>query len=201
MIVRRRSCHWLLLSIGAACAATSAIAAELVWRPLLDRQTLDDWQPVGDAIWTIADETIRTTGQQPGFLMREAPLGNFEFQVEFRAPAATNSGVFFSAERKPTDPTADCYELNIAPAENPFPTGSLVGRQRATHATGTFPAANEWHALDVTVVGNRWIVTLDGRTVLDYDDPAPLARRFIGLQSNQGEVAFRDLRIRPILGE
>ena len=100
MNVHRHACQGMLLSMAAACAAASAIAAEPNWQTLFDGQTLDDWQPVGEATWTVADETIHTTGARPGFLTREAPLGDFELHVEFRAAATTNSGVFFSAVRE-----------------------------------------------------------------------------------------------------
>jgi hypothetical protein len=39
---------------------------------------------------------------------------------------------------------------------------------------------------------------LDGATVVDYTDPAPLRIGHIGLQSNTGPVAFRNIRLRPV---
>jgi hypothetical protein len=41
-------------------------------------------------------------------------------------------------------------------------------------------------------------VTLDGRPVLDYTDPAPLGFGYIGLQHNQGRVEFRNVKLRPL---
>ena len=113
----------------------------------------------------------------------------------------TNSGVFLRTALDPKDPTKDCYELNIAPADNPFPTGSLVGRRKLALAAEDFPAADRWHAFDVTATGGRWTVALDGRRLLEYVDPAPLVSGHIGLQSKQGPVSFRNLRMRTIVGQ
>ena len=78
------------------------------------------------------DGEIRTSGEKPGFLMTTTEWAEYLLHVEFKAAARTNSGVFLQTPLAPTDPARDCYELNIAPADNPFPTGSFVGRQKVT---------------------------------------------------------------------
>ena len=172
--------------------------ADAGWALLFDGETLGGWQPTGDAKWQVTDRTMRTAGQQPGFLMTAGEFADFELHVEFKAPAATNSGVFLRTALEPTDPTKDCYELNIAPPENPFPTGGLVGRKKVVLAAEGFPAADQWHAFDVTADGGKLAVRLDGTPILEYDDPEPIRRGHIGLQSNSGEVAFRNIRIRVL---
>ena len=42
------------------------------------------------------------------------------------------------------------------------------------------------------------LVKLDGQQVLDYTDPKPLRRGHIGLQFNSGQVAFRNIRLKPL---
>ena len=165
---------------------------------LFDGETLDGWQATGEAKWEIVDGTICTAGTKPGFLMTTGEFSDFELHVEFRAPAATNSGVFLRTPLEPTNPAKDCYELNIAPPENPFPTGCLVARRKTTLPATEFPTPDEWHSLDVTAKGGKFTARLDGRAILKYDDPAPIRRGHIGLQSNQGEVAFRNICIRKL---
>ncbi len=41
-------------------------------------------------------------------------------------------------------------------------------------------------------------MTLDGQKVLEYEDPQPLARGHLGLQFNEGKVAFRNIRLKPL---
>jgi hypothetical protein len=125
--------------------------------------------------------------------------------LEFRAPEKTNSGVFLRTASEPTDPGRDCYELNIAPAENPFPTGSFVKRQKVkSPSLDPSPQSRggeterEWHLFRVTAWGGWITVELDGARVMDYTDKSPVRIGHIGLQSNQGPVAFRNIRLRPI---
>lgn len=168
------------------------------WIQLFDGETQFGWQPAGDAAWEVADGEVRTTGDKAGFLVSTTEWADYELHVEFRAAAKTNSGVFLRTPARPTNPAVDCYELNIAPPDNPFPTASFVGRQKAPLAAAEFPMADEWHAFDVTLVGDNMTVVLDGRQVLEYTDPSPVRIGHVSLQSREGPVAFRNVRLRPL---
>jgi hypothetical protein len=168
------------------------------WIQLFDGETLYGWQPTGDAEWEVQGGEIRTRGEKPGFLMTTTEWADYEFQCEFRAPAATNSGVFLRSALEPKYPAHDCYELNIAPVDNPFPTGSLVARQKTTLPADKTPTPNEWHTFHVTAWAGWIIAELDGQRVADYTDPSPVRIGHIGLQSNSGPVRWRNIRLRPI---
>lgn len=168
------------------------------WIQLFDGQSLFGWKQVGDATWEVREGEIRTNGQKPGFLMTTTEWADFELHVEFLAEENTNSGVFLRSVLEPTDPARDCYELNIAPPDNPFPTGSLVKRQKITVATDRLPSSGTWHTFKVTA-WRGWIsAELDGNRVADFADPAPVRIGHIGLQSNSGPVRWRNIRLRPI---
>jgi hypothetical protein len=168
------------------------------WLELFDGQSLLGWQTIGEAEWNVADGAIFTQGEKPGWLMTTAECGNFELHVEFKAPAKTNSGIFLRTVLHPTDPTKDCYELNIAPRDNPFPTGSLVGRRTAQAPLDLWNGA--WHTFEITANGGKFVIHCDGRMILQYDDPSPIRRGHVGLQSKAGEVSFRNIRLREIGG-
>lgn len=172
------------------------------WIQLFDGETLFGWRPTGDAKWEVKDGEIRTDGAKPGFLLSTSEWGDYELSLEFRAPAETNSGVFLRTPAEPKDPARDCYELNIAPADNPFPTGSFVGREKATLTPNPSPKGRgeprEWHTFKVVASDGSMTVELDGERVVDYTDKSPVRIGHIGLQSNQGAVAFRNIRLRPI---
>jgi hypothetical protein len=207
-------------------ATLTSVLVAITWSPssadeparddfvvLFDGKSLVGWQASGDASWQVVNGTIRTSGDQQGFLMTADEYGDFDLHVEFKAPATTNSGVFFRTSFKPTDPTKDCYELNIAPEDNQFPTGSLVARKKSDIPAGSDrgrpgdaisilnPWDGRWHALEVVATGDKITVRLDDRAILRYEDQEPIHRGRIGLQANQGSVAFRNIRIRETGGD
>lgn len=165
------------------------------WLLLFDGKTTFGWQAATDADWKVVDGAIRVTGGEPGLLNTTSQFGDFRLQIDFRTAAQTNSGVFLRTAPKPSDPAQDCYELNIAaPSVSPFFTGSFVGRQKARQVA----ASDDWNTFDVTAEAGHFIVKLNGETVLDYTDPAPIPRGHIGLQLNSGQVEFRNIKLLPL---
>lgn len=175
-------------------AALSAKELAAGWLRLFDGHSLFGWQAGSDVDWRVVDGAITATAGERGLLYTSSVFADYELDLEFRAEPGTNSGVFLRTPPVPTDPRRDCYELNIAPEDNPFPTGSFVGRQRVQSSVDD----GRWHRFQVRAEGGRFQVRLDGREVLDYTDPAPLARGHIGLQFNEGRIAFRDVKLRPL---
>ena len=55
-----------------------------------------------------------------------------------------------------------------------------------------------WQQFHVTVSQGAITVLLDGEKVIQYQDPSPLLSGFIGLQLNQGAVAFREIKLKPL---
>ncbi len=172
--------------------------AKAGWIELFDGQSFFGWQIVGDANWRVDEGTITVDAGEPSFLATSVDWENYELQLEYRAANETNSGIFLRTPLSPQDPASDCYELNIAPPSNPFPTGSLVGRSQVDpEAIGPL-ADDTWHRYHVRVEGNQVVVEHDGQQVLQYESPEPVPAGRISLQHNQGKVAFRNLRLRPL---
>jgi hypothetical protein len=166
------------------------------WVRLFDGVTLFGWQVGAPANWRVEEGAIRVDQGPVGLLCTSVPWRDFELRLEILADEATNSGVFLRTPLSPTDPQSDCYEVNIAPADNPFPTGSVVKRQPATTKPNTKPG--EWNLYEMRLVGDSLTIRINGEEVCHYTDPAPLGPGRIGLQHNSGAVAFRDIRVRPI---
>ena len=164
------------------------------WIRLFDGSTLFGWQASSDADWQVVDGAITVSRGTKGLLCTTTPFSNYMLSLEFRSAEGTNSGIFLHTPLKPQDPASDCYELNIADADNPFPTGSLVKRQKTV---GNFDSTG-WQRYEVTVLFDTITVVLDGQQILEYRDPQPLRRGRIGLQLNEGQVAFRDIKLKPL---
>lgn len=168
------------------------------WLRLFDGHSLTGWQAAGEANWQVVDGTIQVSEGDASLLVTTSVWENYEFQFEFQCDDETNSGVFLRTPSKPTNPAVDCYELNIAPQTNPFPTGSLVGRQRVTADSETKTSAERWYKVSVKLLNAQCTVSIDDRQVLQYTDPNPLKAGHIGLQHNKGKVAFRNIQLRPL---
>ncbi len=190
----------LLLLIAASDASAAAphklANAELGdgWISLFDSETLYGWRAASEVNWHVADGQIRADSGQLGLLCTTTQFADYQLWLDFRAAAGTNSGVFLRTSPRPKDAGDGCYELNIAPADNPFPTGSFVRQKKVAPTV----AEDRWHTYEVTADGGQFSVMLDGKKVLEYTDPKPLGRGFIGLQFNTGAIAFRNIRLRPL---
>jgi len=209
--MRASSCAWLLWGCVFALAYRGTLAADTAetaanrltsdeladgWILLFDGETDFGWKAATKANWKVANGVISVSEGEKGLLATTSEFGDFVLKVDFRAPAATNSGIFLRTPAEPKDPAVDCYELNIAtPQVSPFPTGSFVNRQKAE---GSDFDATRWRTFTVRAEAGHFTVLLDGVRVLDYLDPRPLGRGKIGLQFNQGLVEFRNVKLKPL---
>jgi hypothetical protein len=165
------------------------------WIALFDGESLFGWQAESDANWRVENGCIAADqGTSPGLLRTSAQFDRYELRLEFQADAQTNSGVFVRTSPRPTNPQADCFEVNIAPPENPFPTGSLVARIKATVPLDDAP----WHRLAIDVLEDKIVVEVDDRETAVAEGKPPFGRGYIGLQYNSGPVRFRNIRLRPL---
>ena len=164
------------------------------WIALFDGETLFGWRPQPAASFRVQNKAIVVERGGQCLLCTTTQFADYILKVEFQCEEATNSGIFLRTSPKPQDVQRDCFELNIAPPDNPFPTGSFVGRKKYD---GHQPDG-QWHQYEVTMEGNKATVRLDGETILEYEDPQAVGRGFIGLQHNSGRVAFRNIKLKPL---
>ncbi len=162
------------------------------WLMLWYGSDLDGWTVAGDAEWKIEDDAIVSDSGGMGFLITEEVFDSFELKLDFLADLGTNSGVFLRVPKIPANVKTETYELNIAPPDNPFPTGSLVQRVKVE---GVEERA-EWRSFHVVAHGGHFEVTLDGKELVNWTDPNPVRKGMIALQHNQGRIAFRNIKFR-----
>ena len=170
------------------------------WISLFDGETLYGWRPNEKANWSVIDGAITADSGKPSLLCTTSQWGNYQLKLDFKTVEGGNSGVFLR-----TRPTVDvkvdsqAYEINITGpgAKNDFPTGGIVQRQKAEPIVT--PSA-DWQTMEVTADGPKITITINGTEVVNYTDPDPLGRGFIGLQYRTGKIQFRNIKLRP-LGE
>ncbi|MCC6232212.1 MAG: DUF1080 domain-containing protein [Verrucomicrobiales bacterium] len=167
------------------------------WIQLFDGETLFGWSPRGSAQWRAVDGTLQpVTGTGGGFLCTTTEFADFELHAEFWIDETANSGVFLRCPRTGDITPWTAYEVNIYDAHEKWPTGSIneVGRRR-----GRVSTVGRWNAFDLTAVGDRFTVSLNGRRVLRVRQDRH-ARGLIALQTltGAGSVRFREVRVRPL---
>ena len=164
------------------------------WISLFDGETLFGWTANNSANWRVEEGTIVVDEGDQGLLLTTSTFSDYVLKIDFKSATGTNSGIFLHTLPEPKDPAVDCYELNIADSDNPFPTCSLVKRAKTD---GNFDST-DWQSYEVTVSNAQIIVKLDGDITLDFTDPHPLRRGHIGLQLNSGRIAFRNIKLLPL---
>src|ERR1700688_2783232 len=111
----------LLLIVFTAFSYTQQASSQGAgWVTILDGKSLDGWDKIGDANWTIADGAA-VADKGNGFLVTKATYGDFQLRAEFWIESEANSGIFIRC----TDPAkvtgSNAYKVNIWDAR-PDPT-------------------------------------------------------------------------------
>lgn len=165
------------------------------WVRLFDGHTMFGWVIAGEANWRIKDMTLMADRGQACLLTTTTRWSDFELELEYLAGPETNSGVFIRSGIDPTDPAIDCFEINIAPADNPFPTGSIVKRQKGETV---ITAAEQWHTMNVVCEGESIVVKINDEVTSQTDEATTPRSGYVGLQFRSGPIRFRNIRLRPI---
>ena len=168
------------------------------WVRLFDGHTLFGWEIAGNVNWRIEDGALVADQGDVGLICTSTTWDDFEMTTEFQASAETNGGIFIRTPFDPMDPSTDCYEINIAPDSNPFPTGSIVGRQKVDAEAAGQPTPDQWRTMTIRAEGDTITVSLDTQVVCEYTDQIHLNARRIGLQHNSGRIAYRNVKVKPL---
>ena len=147
---------------------------------------ISEWDATGPGELAAADEKSESvwTAKGSGFVTWSQPVGDLVFDVGFRFPkGAVDSGVIV---RIPDSDFESGVEVTLdADANGTARVGYVEGLVDPLVFVDARP--NEWHALQVTVSGERVIVYVDGRHIADWADLGSGE----GRMADQGSVALR----------
>ena len=148
--------------------------------------------PAGSSHWEVVDGALTGCGEPAGYLNSDRSFKNFVLSLEFKTSETANSGVFV---RSPQENGG--YEVQIwkqQPAG--YNTGSIVGTAKTARDYAF--KADQWNTLQVTADGDHIVVVLNGEATLDIRD-AKFPEGNIRLQYQQFPIAFRNVKLRPLL--
>ena len=195
-----------LLRASVAALALIAVAA-LAFHPaatataqggfttLFDGSNLDNFNPLGDANWELADGAVQADSGS-GFLVTKESYADFELTLEFWVDEPANSGIFIRCADGMMVTDRNSYEVNIydTRADQTYRTGGIV---HIAAPASTIMTGGKWNTYEITARGSRLHVTLNGEEMVDIED-TQFAEGPIALQYGLGVVKFRNVRIREL---
>lgn len=194
-------------SFTASRAPTLQRTAAPGWgRPdtLFNGRDLTGWttqgEPGGKSNWIVRNGVLTNTAGGGANLLTTRTFEDFKLHVEFRYPPRGNSGIYLRGR----------YEVQVEDNRDrelvlPTEIGGVYGMLWPNENAATGP--NQWQTYDITLVGRRITVVLNGRTVLaDQIIPGPTGGAIdshegapgpLLLQGDHTAVEYRNIVLTP----
>lgn len=187
--------HTFLLTLALIITGFTALRAadsEEGFTPICDGKTFSGWQMSTDnpSTWKIEDGAFVARGPVAHLFYTgdPKPFKNFELKVDVMTEPNSNGGIYFhTAYQDKGFPRAgiEC-QVNVSHSDW-IKTGSFYGLVNI----GLTPAKdNQWWTQHIIVRGNKVTVKIDGKTVLEYNEP-PGAQSGGGRKLGEGIFALQ----------
>jgi hypothetical protein len=181
----------------------SAHAKKPKWISLFNRKDLTGWhlqKAAGANGWKV-DRGVYVDTPPSTDIQTDSEYYDFQLHVEFKVSEGNgNSGVYLR----------DKYEVQIFNSYGAatVDTGCGALYKRIAPAVNAAKRAGQWQAYDITFIGKRLMVVLNGQKVLDVADVGPTGTGAasnrpdgpgpLRLQGDHDAVSFRNIRINPL---
>ena len=203
-------CHLILAAALLAPAAT--VLAEEGFVELFDGTSLTGWKAgENDASWKAVDGAIICRGPRSHlFYMgtdpaKPAEFKNFHLKAEVLTKPKANSGIYFHTRYQQEGWPSQGHEAQVNNTSgDPVRTGSLYNVVKNLEA----PAKdNEWFTEEVIVEGNRIVIKVNGKTIVDHvedtaavKDGRKLSSGTFALQAHDpgSEAHYRSIRVKRL---
>jgi hypothetical protein len=186
----------LALCLAAASAQDTPTPGKDGWISMFDGKTLDGWKAnERPESWKVVDGAITGDGPASHLFWMTRECENCEFRAEVRLNHSGNSGMYIRAAFGPGFPKG--YEAQVEnTSPDPQKTGSLYGISKVLEQ---LIPDDTWWTQDVMARGNRIVIMVNGKTVVDTTD-SRYTKGYLALQQhNQGSVVqYRNLMMRPL---
>ena len=162
-----------LLVAVVAQAATPAV--EPGFTALFNGRDFTGWKIAGPAeTFTIQDGAIVAKGAASHCYydgsFRNHSFRNFELKVDVMTEPGSNGGIYFHTRYQESGWPKEGFECQVNVSQSDWiKTGSLYG---VANIALTPTQDNKWWTQHIIVKGNRVTVKIDGKTVLEYNEPA-----------------------------
>ncbi len=155
-------------------ASLHSAETEEGFKTIFDGKTFDGWK-IGDESaksWRIEDGAMVAQGNRSHafYVGDEQPFRNFEFKVDVMTEPGSNGGIYFHTKYQESGWPKAGFECQVNVSQTDWiKTGSLYG---LVNMALTPSQDNKWWTQHIIVKGNKVTVKIDGKTVLEYNEPA-----------------------------
>jgi len=165
----------LLISLVALTAVVrlSAAESEAGFKTIFDGKTFEGWK-IGDEAaksWRIEDGALVAQGSRSHiyYVGDEKPFKDFELKVDVMTEPGSNGGIYFHTKYQETGWPKAGFECQVNVSQTDWiKTGSLYG---LVNMALTPAQDNKWWTQHIIVKGNQVTVKIDGKKVLEYNEP------------------------------
>jgi hypothetical protein len=216
----RLLCLLAVLFLILAAGSDAAETGQSGFVPLYNGKDLQGWEDQNGSIsaWKANGPILSCVKPGGGWLRTTKMYSDFVLRVDYRIPPDGNSGVglrfppkgdpaHVGMEIQILDDDADVYKkMHLVAAQH---TGGVY--YQAPAKQGAAKPANEWNSYEITCLGPRVKVVLNGQVVNDvnvdeYTKGAgghkALSERpkigYVGLQSHETHVDFRNIELKDL---
>jgi len=179
-------------------------SAHAQWVELLNGRDLTGWKASENPnSFQVKEGELRIEGPR-GHLFYDGPVGghsftNFEVKALIKTQEGANSGLYVCTAFQPTDWPSQGHEIQVNNSHTDWRrTASLYGivdtAEKLVHD-------EEWFELYVKVEGKHITTKINGRTVVEYDEPADKKRiqpGTIAIQAHdpKSKIAYKSVQVK-----
>lgn len=188
----------LTVALGFLAPVWRANAVEEGFISLFDGKSLNGWHLMNGAKFEVEDGVIKHD-KGHGWLRSDKQYADFNIRMEFRfLKPKQDGGLFLRAGMEGKDWPDKKYEIQI---ENTARMGIIFGAKHSLNvelAKKALKPDGQWNEYDITVVGPKIEVRLNGELVSSTEAATSLKKGYLGLQAEDGLHEYRNIRVKDL---
>lgn len=156
-----------------AMARVSAADSEDGFKTIFDGKTFDGWKIAEEKThsWRIEEGAFVAQGNRSHlyYVGDDQPFKDFEFKVDVKTEPGSNGGIYFHTKFQDSGWPKAGFECQVNVSHTDYiKTGSIYG---IANIPNTPAQDHNWWTQHITVKGNKVTVRIDGKLVLEYNEP------------------------------
>lgn len=197
-----RKAAFIILFLLLSTAPRSAAENEAGFVQLFNGKDKSGWSMAGPGDFTVEDGALVTQGGMGMLWYEKEMFKDLVLRVDWKvATSHDNSGIFLRIPGRSDDPwfaVNHSYEIQIQDDRAPeHRTGANYGFNPSTKLASK--PVGQWNTFEITVVGQKYTVKLNGETVCEWTGARAL-EGYIGLQNHDvnSRASFKNIRVKKL---